>query len=88
MEENKKVKAQIIGADGNVFNLMGICARALKKEGYSKEADEMINRITTTAKSYDESLQIMMEYVVPVDQYNKEFESIDFDNAFEESIDI
>ena len=88
MEDFKKVKAQIIGADSNVFNLMGICAKALKWDGYSKDADTMIERITTTAKSFDEALQIMMEYVDPVDQYNNKFEDLDFDGAFEENIDI
>ena len=38
IEENKKPKAKIIGADGNVFNLMGICSRALKDNGYEEES--------------------------------------------------
>ena len=77
MEEKDKPKAPIIGADGNVFNLMGICSRELKHAGFRKEADEMINRITTSAKSYDEALAIMMDYVDPVDvnyDLNEEFD--------------
>lgn len=66
MEENKKPVAPIIGADGNVFNLIGICSKALKKAGYKEQADEMTNRIQNS-KSYDEALSIMMEYVDPVD---------------------
>lgn len=66
MEENKKPVAPIMGADGNVFNLIGICSRALKKAGYKEQADEMTNRIQNS-KSYDEALSIMMEYVDPVD---------------------
>lgn len=74
IEENKKPKAKIIGADGNVFNLMGICSRALKENGYEEESKEMINRITSS-KSYDEALSIMCEYIDPVDQYYDEKEN-------------
>lgn len=81
MKENfKKVDAEIIGADGNVFNLIGICRKALKKDGYEKEAQEMSERVTSS-KSYEEALQIMCEYVNPVG------EDMDYD-AFDEHIDI
>ena len=77
MDGKEKPKAQIIGADGNVFNLMGICSRALKNAGYRDESNEMINRITNS-KSYDEALAIMCEYIDPV---SKDYEDIDsFDN--------
>ena len=33
-KEFEKVDAPIIGADGNVFNLIGICSRELKNNGY------------------------------------------------------
>lgn len=68
----KKVKAKIIGVDSNVFNLIGICTRSLKENGYSNEAKELQQRVTSS-KSFDEALQIMMDYVVPVDQYGYEF---------------
>lgn len=77
-EDFKKPIVKLVGEDGNVFNLMSICAKALKKEHYNKEADEMINRITGTAKSYDESLQIMCEYVNPVGQEYDE--DLDYDH--------
>ena len=64
MEE--KVKAPIVGADGNIFNLIGISSRALKREGFYKEADELATRVMES-KSYDEALSIIMEYVEPVD---------------------
>lgn len=67
MEDFKKVKAPMVGADGNVYNLICICQRALKNEGYRKEADELFDKVTHS-HSYDEALQIMMEYVDPVDQ--------------------
>lgn len=62
----------MIGEDGNIFNLMGIVSRSLKKAGFQKESDEMINRITTSAKSYDEALNIISEYVEPVDDIGYE----------------
>lgn len=58
----KKPKAKMIGEDGNVFNLIGIASRALKKEGLKEQAEEMKNRVFSSG-SYDEALQIMMEYV-------------------------
>lgn len=59
--ESNKPKVQLTGQDGNVFNLIGICSRALKREGQSEKAKEMTDRIFK-CKSYDEALQIMMEY--------------------------
>ena len=59
----KKPKAKLIGRDGNVFNLIAIASRALKRNGQHDKAAEMLQRITKTAKSYDEALIIIMEYV-------------------------
>ncbi len=56
-----KPKANVLGQDGNVFNLIGICSKALKKEGKYDEAKEMSNRIFACG-SYDEALVIMSEY--------------------------
>lgn len=67
MEEKNKPVAPIIGADGNVFNLIGICSRALKDAGYYDKATEMANRVTSSG-SYEEALSIMCEYIEPVDQ--------------------
>lgn len=61
--EKKKPKCQLIGQDGNIFNLMGIASRTLKRNNMKQEADEMVNRITTSARSYDEALMIIDEYV-------------------------
>lgn len=58
-----KPKCALIGQDGNIFNLMGIASRTLKRNGQSEESKEMIEKITTTAKSYDEALCIISDYV-------------------------
>lgn len=57
-----KPKCKLIGADGNIFNLLGIARRALTRVGLREQADEMIGR-ATKANSYDEAIQIIMEYV-------------------------
>lgn len=77
--EDKKPKAKIIGADSNVFNLLGICNRVLKESGFKEESEEMYKRVTTS-KSYDEALSIMCEYIDPVDQYYNEN---DYEDNFE-----
>ena len=56
----EKVDAPIIGADGNVFNLIGICQRSLKENGYQKEAKELGDRVTSS-KSYDEALNMLTQ---------------------------
>ena len=62
MEENqKKPRVKLVGQDGNVFNLMGICSRELKKVGQVEQSKEMLSRIMNCG-SYTESLSIMMEY--------------------------
>lgn len=59
----KKPKCALIGEDGNIFNLMGIASRTLKRNDLRVLAEEMCNRITSEAKSYDEALCIIDEYV-------------------------
>lgn len=60
-KSTKKPKAKVIGKDGNVFNLIGICSRALKDAGMKDQATEMSNRVFGCG-SYDEALVIMSEY--------------------------
>ena len=57
-----KPKCKLIGEDGNIFNLMGIASRTLKKAGLREEAEEMIKRIQNSG-SYHEALGIIMEYL-------------------------
>lgn len=73
IENFKKVNAPIIGANGNVFNLIGICRRELKKSGYYKEAEELGKRVTE-CQSYEEALNLMMEYVNPISEYDMEID--------------
>lgn len=60
----EKPECELIGQDGNVFNLIGIASRTLKRAGQREQADEMKKRIMGgEADSYDKALQIIMEYV-------------------------
>ena len=71
IENFKKVDAPIIDVDGNIYNLIGICQRELKRNGYRDKAHELASRVTSS-HSYDEALQIILEYVNPVSQYDME----------------
>ncbi|MBP2028856.1 hypothetical protein J2Z35_002694 [Acetoanaerobium pronyense] len=57
-----KPKCNLVGKDGNIFNLMGIASNALKKAGLKEEAKEMKDKIMNS-KSYDQAIRIIMEYV-------------------------
>lgn len=61
--ESQKPDCPLIGQDGNIFNLMGIASRTLRRNGMSEQASEMCSRITETAGSYSEALGIIGEYV-------------------------
>lgn len=65
-EQNKaeKVKpdCELIGQDGNIFNLMGIASHTLKQNGMADEAKEMYSRVTSSG-SYCEALNIIGDYV-------------------------
>lgn len=77
--EEERPKAKMIGEDGNIFNLMGIASRTLKSAGYEEKANEMFERITFNAKSYDEALNIISEYVDPVENYEESFQMKGFE---------
>lgn len=60
--ERQKPDCPLIGQDGNIFNLIGIAARTLRKNGMREEATEMTKRVTSSG-SYSEALGIIGEYV-------------------------
>lgn len=62
-EKRDKPDCELIGQDGNIFNLMGIASRTLKQNGLRDEASEMTARIVNDAGSYEEALHIIGEYV-------------------------
>ena len=80
-EQNKaeKVKpdCELIGQDGNIFNLMGIASHTLKQNGMADEAKEMCGRVTKSG-SYCEALSIIGEHVNVTDG-SKQYDDIDED---------
>ncbi len=59
---NPKPDCPLIGQDGNIFNLVGIAAKTLKRNGLSEQASEMKSRVLNSG-SYEEALGILGEYV-------------------------
>jgi len=62
MAMNEKPKYPLIGADGNIFNLLGMASRTLRENGMREQAKEMQSRVTASG-SYYEALNILGEYV-------------------------
>lgn len=73
-EEKQKPDCKLIGEDGNVFNLLGIASKTLRRNGMAEQAVEMRDRICASG-SYDEALCIIGEYVNITD--SDESEDID-----------
>ena len=83
-EQNKAEKVnpdcELIGQDGNIFNLMGIASHTLKQNGMADEAKEMCSRVTSSG-SYCEALNIIGEYVNITDSSEQ---SDDIDEDYDE----
>lgn len=79
INESKQSKPDcpLIGEDGNVFHLVGIAARTLKRNGLSEQASEMTAKVFGSG-SYDEALGIIGEYVniTSVDNPNEDMEMV------------
>ena len=59
----RKPEMELVGYDGNIFSILGRASNLLKQAGMRDEAKEMCDRVTNGAKSYDEALLIVSEYV-------------------------
>lgn len=57
-----KPKVKLVGTDGNIFAVIGRCARALKQAGQPDKAKEM-TEAAFKARSYHEALGVCMQYV-------------------------
>lgn len=57
-----KPQAKIIGANGNIFNILSIASCALNDK---QKSEEMLQRVMA-CESYDDALVIIMEYVDPI----------------------
>ena len=60
----QKPDCQLIGEDGNIFNLIGIAARTLRQNGLDTQAEEMRERIMGgECRDYSAALNVIGEYV-------------------------
>lgn len=59
---SEKPKCPLIGADGNIFCLLGMASRTLCENGMRDQAKEMQSRVTASG-SYSGALNILGEYV-------------------------
>jgi hypothetical protein len=62
MPKAEGVTCKLIGMDGNVFNIISIVVREMKRSGFVELAKEYQDACFK-AHSYDEVLRITMEYV-------------------------
>lgn len=62
MAMNEKPKCPLIGANGNIFNLLGMASKTLRENGMKEQTKEMQSRVTASG-SYSEALNILGEYV-------------------------
>lgn len=58
----EKPRCKLVGEDGNVFNVIGRVRRALLDAGQDERAREFVERAFRCG-SYDEVLQLVLEYV-------------------------
>lgn len=58
-----EITVKLVGEDGNIFNLMGKVQKALRKGGVSKQETGMFLEEVTQSNSYDQALQVIMQWV-------------------------
>lgn len=63
MPKYPNIRVKLIGENGNVFNLMGIIAKALRKNGVGGPELSKFTSEVMFAGGYDDALRIMMEWV-------------------------
>lgn len=56
------LSVEVIGEDGNIFNIVGKVVKVMKHNGYKELANEMKKEVFEQ-KSYDSALQIIGSYV-------------------------
>ncbi|MCB5954397.1 hypothetical protein [Enterococcus sp. CWB-B31] len=58
------MEVKLIGENGNIFNLLGIVSKKLKRNSFLNEADQLWKEVQENTKSYEEALAIIQEYVI------------------------
>ena len=57
-----KPECALIEENGNIFNLISKAKKTLKRDKQFENAEELQNRVLAS-ESYDEAIQIIMDYV-------------------------
>jgi hypothetical protein len=63
MNPKYDIEVKLIGEDGNIFNLISIVTRAMKKHKVKGSEREAFLKDIHSASSYDEALQKIMKWV-------------------------
>lgn len=58
-----EITVKLVGQNGNVFNLIGICTQAMQRAKVSRAEREAFVEEVTHAENYAEALAIMMRWV-------------------------
>ena len=57
-----KPTVQLVGEDGNIFNLIAICRKRLRQEGYSQEEINTFTEEVQSSDSYDQALLVITKW--------------------------
>lgn len=60
--QSKKPDCHLVGSNGNVFSIIGVVSKALKKAGQHDRAEEFQKK-AMQSESYDAVLQLLYDYV-------------------------
>ena len=61
MPKYPEITVKLTGEDGNAFNILGICMRAMRRAGLSQEERDAF-RAEATSSNYDHLLATCMEW--------------------------
>jgi hypothetical protein len=64
LTKEQRPKVKLVGQNGNIYNLIGVASKELRKAGFITESKEMTDKIFQCS-SYDEALSTICEYVNP-----------------------
>ena len=77
------IDVELVGQDGNVFNLIALVRRALQKNNIPvAEIQEFVKKVKSTS-SYNEALMVIMNTVnvtAPGDDFEDDYGDDDWDN--------
>ena len=61
MPKYPDITVELVGQNGNAFNILGICLRAMRRAGLSKEEQDAF-QAEATSGNYDHLLATCMEW--------------------------